>query len=147
MFIYCCPQNASLVQALWEGRFRSCLVQEDGHVLACYRYIELNPIRAKMVEHPAEHRWSSYRVNAQTESSALITPHSNYYSLGGFDRARSESYRELFKMDVASELIDQIRASTNGNYVLGGSKFASDIGLALARRVICGVAGRPKKRT
>ncbi|MBC3952666.1 transposase [Pseudomonas sp. DOAB1069] len=132
---------------LWEGRFRSCLVQEDGYVLACYRYIELNPVRAKMVEHPAEYRWSSYRVNAQNESSALITPHANYYSLGGSVRARSENYLELFKMDFASELIDQIRASTNGNYVLGGSKFASDIGLALGRRVTCGVAGRPQKQT
>ncbi|MDR6234574.1 REP element-mobilizing transposase RayT [Pseudomonas psychrotolerans] len=49
---------------LWEGRFRSCLMQEEAYVLACYRYIEMNPIRACMVEHPAEYRWSSYRVNA-----------------------------------------------------------------------------------
>lgn len=50
---------------LWEGRFRSCLMQEEAYVLACYRYIEMNPVRAGMVEHPAEYRWSSYRANGK----------------------------------------------------------------------------------
>ena len=57
---------------LWEGRFRSCLVQSESYVLACYRYIEMNPVRAKMVTHPAEYRWSSYRANAQSELSCLL---------------------------------------------------------------------------
>jgi putative transposase len=70
-------------ETLWEGRFRSCLVQSDSYVLVCYRYIEMNPVRAKMVTHPAEYRWSSYRANAQSEFSDLITPHAQYLSLGG----------------------------------------------------------------
>jgi len=53
---------------LWEGRFRSCLTQEEAYVLACQRYIELNPVRAGMVEHPADYCWSSYRANAQGEA-------------------------------------------------------------------------------
>ena len=68
---------------LWEGRFRSCLMAEEDYVLACYRYIEMNPVRAGMVEHPADYRWSSYRVNAQRERSTLIKPHSLYKALGG----------------------------------------------------------------
>jgi putative transposase len=63
---------------LSEGRFRSCITREEDSVLGCYRYIELNPVRAKMVEHPAEYRWSSYRANAQGESSALLKPHQLY---------------------------------------------------------------------
>lgn len=66
---------------LWEGRFRSCLMQEETYVLACYRYIEMNPVRAGMVEHPAEYRWSSYRANAQGEPSVLRWPHPLYQAL------------------------------------------------------------------
>lgn len=78
---------------LWEGRFKSCITQEDRYVLACYRYIELNPIRAGMVKHPAEYRWSSYRVNAQNE---LVSPNQSYLSLGRNTTLRQKAYRKLF---------------------------------------------------
>ena len=68
--------------SLWEGRFRSCLTQEESYLMACQRYIELNPVRAEMVEHPADYRWSSYRVNAQGEASPLVVPHPLYEALG-----------------------------------------------------------------
>ncbi len=58
---------------LWEGRFRSCLTEEESYLLACMRYIELDPVRAEMVSHPAEYRWSSYRANAQGEVNALVS--------------------------------------------------------------------------
>jgi putative transposase len=67
---------------LWEGRYRSCLVQEEKYLLTCQRYIELNPVRAGIVEHPGEFRWSSYRHNGQGEKSDLITPHILYQNLG-----------------------------------------------------------------
>jgi putative transposase len=73
---------------LWEGRFRSCFTQEEDYVLGCYRYIELNPVRANMVVHPAEYRWSSYHPNAQGELSALLTPHSLYTSLAANNKPR-----------------------------------------------------------
>ena len=66
---------------LWEGRFRSCLTQEESYLLTCQRYIELNPVRAGMVEHPAEYLWSSYRANAQGEPNPLLSPHPHYWSL------------------------------------------------------------------
>ncbi|QJI32080.1 transposase [Pseudomonas sp. ADAK18] len=130
---------------LWEGRFRSCIVQQEEYVLACYRYIELNPVRAGMVDHPAEYRWTSYRENAQGESSSFIKPHAIYNELGCDVSRRTEAYRALFKGPLAPALIDQIRTSTNGNYVLGGSKFALEIAQALGKRVAPGIAGRPKK--
>ena len=66
---------------LWEGRFRSCLTQDEVYLLSCMRYIELNPVRAGMVVHPGEYRWSSYRCNAQGEADPLISPHSIYAAL------------------------------------------------------------------
>lgn len=72
---------------LWEGRFRSCLAQDEGYALACYRYIELNPVRAGMVEHPAEYPWSSYRANAQGERNVVIMPHEPVCYAGGFNSA------------------------------------------------------------
>lgn len=67
---------------LWEGRFRSCLTYEEQYVLGCYRYIELNSVRANIVEHPAEYRWSSYRANAQGETSSPLTTHALYDAVG-----------------------------------------------------------------
>jgi hypothetical protein len=67
---------------LWEGRFRSCLAQSDDYVLACYRYIELNPVRAERVRHPREYRWSSYRANAEGKMDELVSPHEEYRRLG-----------------------------------------------------------------
>ncbi|EFH74156.1 transposase [Vibrio cholerae RC385] len=59
---------------LWEGRFKSCLVQEEHYILAVYRYIEMNPVRAGMVASPADYHWSSYASNAQGKATALCQP-------------------------------------------------------------------------
>lgn len=129
---------------LWEGRFRSCLTQEEDYILGCYRYIELNPVRANMVGHPAEYPWSSYRANAQGESSKLLTPHSLYTSLGRNEVSRKASYRELFRYHLDPGLIDEIRTATNGNYAAGSSQFQMQVSAALGRRVIPGRSGRPR---
>lgn len=130
---------------LWEGRFRSCVVQQESYLLSCYRYIELNPVRAGMVKHPADYHWTSYRVNALGESSNLVTQHPIYNELGPDPLGRAKGYQELFKSQLSSDFFDQIRTSTNGNYVLGGARFASQISHALGKRVVRGLAGRPKK--
>ena len=82
---------------LWEGRFRSCLLQEVDYVLACYCYIEMNPVRAGMVEHPAEYRWSSYGANAHGVPSAIIEANPLYTQLGETADLRASAYRELFR--------------------------------------------------
>ena len=84
---------------LWEGRFRSCPIQEEAYLLACQRYIELNPVRATMVEHPADYRWSSYRANAQGEDDRQVSPHRLYVALGDTAEHRQAAYRELFRHD------------------------------------------------
>ncbi|MBU0501035.1 MAG: transposase [Gammaproteobacteria bacterium] len=130
---------------LWEGRYRSCPTQTEDYLLACQRYIELNPVRAAMVAHPAEYRWSSYRANAQGEADALITPHAVYQALGLDEAARQMSYRELFRYELEPGLVDEIRKATNGNFVLGDARFAEQIAMALGRRVTPGTSGRPRK--
>lgn len=130
---------------LWEGRFRSCLTQEDGYLLTCQRYIELNPVRADMVEHPAEYRWSSYLGNAQGEPDELLKPHAMYLALGRDKASRAAAYRELFRYALEPGLVDEIRRATNGNYALGNATFAAQVAAALGRRATPGKSGRPRR--
>lgn len=111
---------------LWEGRFKSCITGEDDYVLSCYRYIELNPVRANMVQHPADYFWSSYRANERGEESQLTSPHDAYLSLAKNDEGRQRQYREIFNSELCPNMVDQIRAATNSNYALGAEKFRAE---------------------
>lgn len=130
---------------LWEGRYRSCPVQEEGYLLGCQRYIELNPVRANMVQHPSEYRWSSYRSNAQGEVDALLQPHPLYEALASDSLMRQANYRELFRHELDPGLVDEIRHAANGNYALGSEWFTEQVSKALGRRVTPGKSGRPRK--
>ncbi len=134
---------------LWEGRYKSCPTQAETYLLACQRYIELNPVRANIVNHPAEYRWSSYAVNAQGAKpergdGEIVTPHPLYQALGADDASRQAAYRELFRYQLDIGVVDEIRKATNGNYALGNALFVQQIEEALGRRVTAGKAGRPK---
>lgn len=131
---------------LWEGRYRSSIVQQEEYLFSCQRYIEMNPVRAEMVKHPGEYRWSSYQTNGQGKSSDLITHHSLYQSLGETDAARQVAYRELFRYELESEEIDKIRKAANGNFALGTKGFEDEISEMLGRRVSRGKAGRPRRK-
>jgi putative transposase len=104
--------------SLWEGRFRSCPTQAEAYLLACQRYIELNPVRAGMVEHPADYQWSSYQANAQGDGNVLISPHEFYMVLGPDVVHRQAAYRELFRYELDPGLVDEIRHATNGSFAL-----------------------------
>ena len=97
--------------SLWEGRFRSCLVPTTSYVLACYRYIELNPVAAGIVEQPQGYRWSSYHVNAEGETGSLIEPHPVYPGAG--------AYRRLFGNALEPAIVEDLRRATNGSYAAG----------------------------
>ena len=88
---------------LWEGRFRSCLTQSEDYVLACYRYIELNPVRAGMVRHPRDYRWSSFHANGDGKQDPLVTSHEQYRRLDRNEAMRREAYRALFKAQLDPE--------------------------------------------
>jgi putative transposase len=130
---------------LWEGRFRSSVIQQDAYLLTCQRYIEMNPVRAGMVNHPGEYKWSSYQTNGQGHPSALITCHSIYHDLGVDAAERTAAYRELFRHELEPREVDRIRKATNGNFALGSSRFQEEISSMLGRRVVPGRAGRPRK--
>ena len=128
---------------MWEGRFKSCLAQSEDYVLACYRYIELNPVRADMVSHPRAYRWSSYRANAYGKEDLLLTRHDEYLRLGKNDDERKHNYRELFKVHMDAELAERITKTTNGNFVLGKGRFVEEIEQALGRRAMPRKPSRP----
>lgn len=119
---------------LWEGRFKATLVDTENYLLTLYRYIELNPVRAQMVGHPADYPWSSYHCNALGRVNALITPHDQYQQLGKTEKARQKGYRALFKAHIPEKQLDEIRASTNKEWVLGSDYFKDKIAQKLKRR-------------
>jgi len=131
---------------LWEGRYKSCITSEETYVLACYRYIELNPVVAGMVTHPADYPWSSYRANALGEVNKVVTTAAMYESLGIDRLGRVKAYREIFRHHLGPGVVDEIRAATQGNYALGSDRFKQQVEAALGRRAVRGVAGRPRKK-
>lgn len=94
---------------LWDSRYKSSLIQAETYLLTCMRYIELNPVRATMVEDPAHYRWTSYRANALGQTSPLLVPHSVYLSLGATDKARQAAYRHLFRYHLDEEMVSELR--------------------------------------
>lgn len=131
---------------LWEGRFKSCLVQSEHYLLSLYRYIELNPVRAGMVDGPAKYSWSSYGSNALGVETKLQTPHEEYLRLGKNKEERQEAYRGLFKVQVGKELLKEIRESTNRGLALGSHSFSAEIEKLTNDRVTKKRIGRPKKK-
>lgn len=120
---------------LWEGRYRSTLVDSDQYLLACSRYIELNPVRAGMVQQPGEYRWSSYRHNALGEDEGTITPHRVYQALDRDTAARQEAYRSLFSKQLEEKTVLAIRSATNSGGALGPEPFREQVEVTLRRRV------------
>ena len=129
---------------LWEGRFKSCLAQDEHYVLTCYRYVELNPVRAKMVAHPQEYPWSSYASNGSGILNDLITPHPSYISLGDSKSKRLECYRQFLGEHMEESVLEEVRNATNGNFVPGDNRFKAEIEQALQRRVSPGQSGKPR---
>ena len=112
---------------LWDSRYKSSVVQSDTYLLACQRYIELNPLRAAMVTNPAHYRWTSYRHNALGQADSRLTPHPLYVALGATDKARQAEYRGLFRAHLDEAAIDDIRLALNQNQPLGNSRFLAQI--------------------
>ena len=129
---------------LWEGRHKGCVISDDDYLLACMRYIELNPVRAGMVSAPGDYRWSSYRANAFGEPDGGLTPHPLYRALGSTIQARGHAYRNLFRGMVDPELIHAIRATVQTGTPLGNERFRQQIEQTLQRRVGQARRGRPK---
>lgn len=112
---------------LFEGRFNSCPVQQEGYFLVCQRYIELNPVQANMVKDPADYVWSSYRTHCFGKSVNMWSPHSQYMELGENPIARQRCYSELFNQVLDEKVIAEIRHAVNTGFVLGTEKFRQQV--------------------
>lgn len=112
---------------LWEGRFRSVIVDTDDYFFKVQRYIELNPVRAKMVSDPAEYTWSSYHHNALGKLSTLVTEHPLYLSLGDTPEQRQSAYRNMFGSDISPQDSEFIRKMTNRGDPIGNKSFVNQV--------------------
>ena len=130
---------------LWEGRFKACLVDTEHYLLRCMRYIELNPVRAGIIEHPAGYAWSSYQCNGLGQPDAVIKPHPLYLQLGSGSDARLTGYRRLFDTHLGPDLLDAIRATLNQELVLGSDRFRVQIETMLDRQTTAKQKGRPRQ--
>lgn len=132
---------------LWEGRFKSCIVDADNYLLTCQRYIELKPVRGNMVEHPADYEWSSYRSNGMAKVTRLWSPHPVYSALGETADKRASAYREIFKGHLDDELIMQISDATDQGMALGSERFKQEVERFSGRRVVSYKRGpKPKAK-
>jgi putative transposase len=122
--------------AFWEGRYRSNLVQTSEYLMRCYRYIELNPVRAGIVARPRDYPWSSYKANAEGEFSPLIQPHDLYLALGGTDEARREAYRAFCGVPVPACELDFLRRRSRNGQPIGDSRFEEEIGWRTRQREV-----------
>ena len=129
---------------LWEGRYKSSLIDSEAYLLACMRYIELNPVRAGLVCQPGDYPWSSYVSNAQGMIDALLTPHPLMTHLGIDARERQGAYQDLFKNPLDPALLNSIREALNQELVLGREPFKDKIEKLTARQTRPRPSGRPR---
>lgn len=135
-FNYCYKRTGTL----WEGRYKSTLIDSEHYLVTCMRYIELNPVRANMVEHASAYPWSSYAANAAGHDDPLVTPHELYRRLGRTPEERQAAYRQLFRQHLGEKTLADIREATNKAWVLGSDRFKQRIQKQLQRRA------QPKSR-
>lgn len=129
---------------MWEGRFKSSLVDKEQYCLACYRYIELNPVRADMVRHPGDYPWSSFQHNTLGEPNSIITPHESWLGLGKNNEDRKRAYLSLFDDALDQHKINDIRYGIGKGLPTGNETFKSKIELTLAVKLGNGKPGRPR---
>lgn len=136
---------------LWDGRYRATVVDSDEYLLACYRYIELNPVRAGMVSYPEQYPWSSYRAHVGLGSSDLLRDHAVYLMLGHDRATRSSTYSRLCRTGLEPDRLAEIRTSTLRSRPLGDERFQATVANALnaganssRRRVFHDRTGRSK---
>ena len=129
---------------LWEGRFKAAIVETATYLLACYRYIELNPVRAGIVSNPGQYRWSSFARNGLSSNDELIKEHAEYLNLGNSEQQRAENYRLLFEKLISEDELNSLRTHTQSGTPLGNSKFREKIEAALAMKTGQPFRGRPE---
>ena len=127
----------------WEGRYYASFVDSETYFLRCHKYIEMNPVRAGLVHHPAEYRWSSFRTNALGYPSAFLSNHEVYEGLGSSPPRRQAAYRAFFEVPLTGDELECIRAATRSGRAVGSVEFLERVKAQANRPVIVAARGRP----
>ena len=129
---------------LWEGRFKASLIDTTTYLLACCRYVDLNPVRAAMVASPDEYSWSSYRSHAGISDDQLSDPSCAYRALGNSDAERIQAYRAFVAMDSDESELTTFRTAVQRNQPTGSKRFCDEIEQRIGRRISTHGPGRPR---
>jgi putative transposase len=133
--------------ALWEGRYRATVLEDDPYALICSRYIESNPARRALVDDATHYRWSSMRHHVGLEVQGWITDHARYWALGNTPFERQARYRELFERPLSNETVAALRSATWHGWALGGEGFLARLAKSANRRPVELQRGRPVRPT
>jgi putative transposase len=136
-------QRQARTGTLWEGRYKSTLIQAERHLLACMAYIDLNPVRAGLVGDPADYPWSSHGHYVGRRSDRLVTPHPIYWELGNTPFSRDAAYAELVQAGISAQQQAALTDSALRGWALGEADYVADLQRRTARRVTKARAGRP----
>jgi putative transposase len=138
-------QRQGRTGTLWEGRYRSTLIQAERYLLACMVYLDLNPVRAGMVADPADYRWSSHAHYLGRRSDRLVVPHPLYWELGNTPFSREAAYGELVRAGISAEQQRALTDSALRGWALGEPDYVADLQKRTERRVAKAQAGRPAR--
>lgn len=130
---------------LWGGRHKGCIIDSSAYFLRCMQYIELNPVRAKMVNHPNDYPWSSYKANALGAFSVILTSHKEYLSLSQQREIRLEQYCQLLASQITIEQLNQLKNNLHSGTPMGDPTFKAMVETKLNCSVGLEKQGRPKK--
>ncbi|MDE2616464.1 MAG: transposase [Burkholderiales bacterium] len=128
---------------LWEGRYRSTLIETERYLLACMAYIDLNPVRSGLVVQARDFSWSSHTHYAGLRADRLVTPHPLYWELGNTPFAREAAYARLVQEGLSLQLQQELTDSALRGWVLGGPDFLAMLQKKTERRLSKASAGRP----
>jgi putative transposase len=128
---------------LWEGRYKACLVDSETYVLRCQRYIELNPVRARMIDDPAAYRWSSCACHCGHREEPRLAPHAAYTALADTAPARAQAWRLVLREVLADEELSEIRLYLQQQRALGRDDFRAMVEAKTARFAGVRPAHRP----
>lgn len=130
---------------LWQGRFKSCLVDTERYLLEVYRYIELNPVRAGLCNHPESYAWSSVHANMGLREDEIVTPHACYLGLHHDPVQRAALYHAWLNEGIGRDDMQRIRTHTQQERALGSPRFQAMVEATLGRPATVRARGRPRK--
>lgn len=140
-------QRQARTGTLWEGRYKSTLIQAERYLLACMAYIDLNPVRAGIAVEPGDYPWSSHGHYVGLRNDKLVSPHPLYWELGNTPFARDAAYAELVRAGISDEQQRVLTESALRGWALGEADYVADLQKRTQRRVTKTQAGRPRSKT